>query len=113
MLYGSVARGHEDDDSDLDLLVALPDDESMAVTGLAARLDRVCDRDVDVARLDRIEKKAPLLLERVIDEGRVLVDRDGIWDDLKRRRRSIAARAKRSYDRQMSKAASAIKDSTA
>jgi hypothetical protein len=85
----------------------------MTVTGLATRLDRLCDRDTDVARLDRIEKTAPLLLERVIDEGRVLVDRDGIWDDLRLRRRSIAARAKRSYDRQMSKAALAIRGSTA
>lgn len=113
VLYGSVARGHEDADSDLDLLVSLPDDEPMAVTGLATRLDRICDRDVDVARLDRIEKTAPLLLERVIDEGRVLVDRDGIWDELRRRRRSIAARAKRSYERQMKEAALAIKESTA
>jgi predicted nucleotidyltransferase len=113
VLYGSVARGHEDADSDLDLLVALPDDEPMTVTGLATRLDSLCDRDTDVARLDRIEKAAPLLLERVIDEGRVLVDRDGIWDELRLRRRSIAARAKRSYDRQMSEAALAIKESTA
>lgn len=113
VLYGSVARGHEDADSDLDLLVALSDDEPMAVIGLAARLDRVCGRDADVARLDRIDKGAPLLLNRVIDEGRVLVDRDGIWDELRLRRRSIAARAKRSYDRQMSEAALAIKESTA
>jgi predicted nucleotidyltransferase len=113
VLYGSVARGHEDADSDLDLLVALADDEPTAVSALVARLDRVCGRDPDVARLDKIEKGAPLLLNRVIDEGRVLVDRDGIWDELRRRRRSIAVRAKRSYDRQMSEAALAIKESTA
>lgn len=113
VLYGSVARGNEDAGSDLDLLVALPDGEPAAVTGLATRLDRVCRRAADVARLDRIEKAAPLLLNRVIDEGRVLVDRDGIWDELRLRRRSIAARAKRSYDRQMSEAALAIKESTA
>jgi len=113
VLYGSVARGHEDADSDLDLLVALPDDEPMAATGLASRLDRVCARDVDVAHLDRIDKTAPLLLERVIDEGRVLVDRDGIWDELRLRRRSIAARAKRSYERQMNEAVLAIEESTA
>jgi predicted nucleotidyltransferase len=113
VLYGSVARGHEDVDSDLDILVALSDGEPTAVTGLATRLDRFCGRDADVARLDKIEKGAPLLLNRVIDEGRVLVDRDGIWDELRLRRRSIAARAKRSYDRQMSEAALAIKESTA
>ena len=64
MLYGSVARGHEDGGSDLDFLVALSDDESTLTTGLASRLARVASRDVDVVRLDRIEKSAPLLLAR-------------------------------------------------
>ena len=113
VLYGSVARGQEDADSDLDLLVASPDDEPAAVPGLANRLGRVCGRHADVALLDKIDKDAPLLLNRVIDEGRVLVDRDGIWDELRRRRRAIAARAMRSYERQMSEAATAIEESTA
>lgn len=113
VLYGSVARGHEDAGSDLDLLVALSDDESPAATGLAARLSRVGNRDADVANLDRIEKNTPLLLDRVLDEGRVLVDRDGIWEELRRRRRSIGARAKRSYRRQMNEAARAIEELTA
>ncbi len=108
VLYGSVARGHEDAGSDLDLLVALSDDES---PGLAARLSRVGNRAADVANLDRIEKNAPLLLDRVLDEGRVLVDRDGIWEEL--RRRSIGARAKRSYRRQMNEASQAIEELTA
>ncbi len=113
VLYGSVARGHEDTGSDLDLLVALSDDEPTAATELALRLGRVGGRDADVARLDRIEESAPLLLDRVLDEGRVLVDRDGIWAELSRRRRSIAARAKRSYRRQMNEAARAIEELTA
>jgi len=113
VLYGSVARGHEDAGSDLDLLVALSDDEPPVATGLAARLSRVGNRDADVAHLSRIEKNAPLLLDRVLDEGRVLVDRDGIWDELRLRRRAIGARAKRSYRRQMSEAAQAIEELTA
>jgi hypothetical protein len=45
--------------------------------GLAGRLGRVTGRNVDIAQLDRVEATAPLLLDRVLDEGRVLVDRDG------------------------------------
>jgi predicted nucleotidyltransferase len=110
VLYGSVARGDEDAGSDLDFLVAFSDDEPVLTTRLAARLGRVGGRDADVARLDRIEKSAPLLLDRVLDEGRVLVDRDGIWAELKERRRAIRARAKRSYRRQMNEAARVIEE---
>ena len=113
VLYGSVARGCEDAGSDLDFLVALSDDEPMAAIRLAARLGRVGGRDIDVARLDKIDEAAPLLLHRVLDEGRVLIDRDGIWEDLRLHRRSIAARAERSYRRQMSEAAWAIEELTA
>ncbi len=113
VLYGSGAKGHEDAGSDLDFLVAFSDDEPTLTTGLAARLGRVGGRDADVARLDRIEKTAPLLLARVLDEGRVLVDRDGIWEELSRRRRAIRARAKRSYRREMNEAAWAIEELTA
>jgi predicted nucleotidyltransferase len=113
VLYGSVARGHEDADSDLDILIASSDDESTGAVELAARLGRVCGRDVDVARLDRIEKSAPLLLDRILKEGRVLIDRDGIWEQLRGRRRTIRARAKRSYRRQKSEAAHAIEELTA
>ncbi len=113
VLYGSVARGQEDAGSDLDLLVALSNGEPMVAIGLGVRLGRVAGRDIDVARLDKIDRAAPLLLHRVLEEGRVLVDRDGIWDELTRRRRSIAARAKRSYRRQMSEAATAVEKLTA
>ncbi len=113
VLYGSVARGQEDTGSDLDVLVALSDDEAAAVTELEARLGRVAGCDADVARLSRIEKSAPLLLDRVLDEGRVLVDRDGIWEGLNRRRRAIRARAKRSYRRQMNEAGRSIEELTA
>jgi predicted nucleotidyltransferase len=113
VLYGSVARGHEDPGSDLDFLVALTDDEPALATGLSARLGQVGGRDADIARLDRIEKSAPLLLDRVLEEGRVLVDRDRIWEELNCRRRAIRARAKRSYRRQMNEAAQAIEELTA
>lgn len=113
VLYGSIARGDEDAGSDLDLLVALSNDEVMASARLARRLGTVVGRHVDVALLEGIEATAPLLLARVLDEGRVIVDRDGIWARLREDRRAIHARAQRSYRRQMAEAAQAIAELTA
>jgi uncharacterized protein len=113
VLYGSLARGDEDEGSDLDLLVALADDHVSAGFKLAARLQRVSGRRIDIAHLVRVEAQAPLLLDRVLDEGRVVIDRDGQWDELLGRRPAIRARARRAHRRQMAGAAHAIKELTA
>ncbi|MEX0973480.1 MAG: nucleotidyltransferase domain-containing protein [Solirubrobacterales bacterium] len=113
VLYGSVARGDEDAGSDLDLLVDLADDTSLTPFRLATHLGGAAGREVDIAHLDRVQKNAPLLLARVLDEGRVIVDRDGIWQDLYERRRAIRARGQRSYRRQVDEAAHAIAELTA
>lgn len=110
VLYGSVARGDEDADSDLDLLVSLAGGN----TGmdLQTPLRDVAERRVDVARLDRVEATAPLLLDRILDEGRVLIDRDRQWAQLNERRRAIRARARRAHRRQMAVASQAIAELT-
>lgn len=113
VLYGSLARGDADEGSDLDLMVSFADDHVSAGYELATRLQRVSARHVDVSCLERVEAKAPLLLDRVLDEGRVLIDRDGQWDRLCKRRSVIAARASRAYNRHMAGAALAIKELTA
>jgi len=110
VLYGSFARGDEDAGSDLDLLVSFADGPPTRASDLAADLGRAVGRRVDVAHLSRIEPEAPLLLDRVLDEGRVLADRDGLWQPLRARRRAIRARAQRSHRRQMAEAAQAIED---
>lgn len=97
VLYGSVARGDEDAGSDLDLLVGRADDHPVSDHRLATHLENVIARKVDVAHLARVEANAPLLLDRVLEEGRVLVDRDGRWQELHGRRRAIRARAQRAY----------------
>jgi predicted nucleotidyltransferase len=112
VLYGSLARGEEDAGSDLDLLVSFAADRPASPLRLAAPLQHLTGRKVDVADLTRIEADAPLLLGRVLDEGRVLVDRDERWQDLRNRRRAIRARAQRSYRRQMAGAAHAIAELT-
>jgi predicted nucleotidyltransferase len=113
VLYGSLARGDGDAGSDLDLLVSFADDRLSAGYELATRLKRVTARRVDVARLERVEAKAPLLLDRVLDEGRVLIDRDGQWGRLRERRAVIAVRARRAHNLHMAGAALAIKELTA
>jgi predicted nucleotidyltransferase len=112
VLYGSLARGDEDAGSDLDLLISLADDRPLAGLELAIRLQRVAVRPVDIAHLERVEADAPLLLDRVLDEGRVLVDRDGQWRLLCGRHSAIRARAGHEHRRQMAGAARAIEELT-
>jgi len=110
VLYGSVARGDDSDDSDLDLLVSLAEDRPDAAVKLAVRLERAVGRAVDVARLNRVEHTAPLLLVRAIDEGRVLLDRDGQWAALKARRSQILRRALRAHEARRRRARASIRE---
>jgi predicted nucleotidyltransferase len=112
VLYGSLARGDEDAGSDLDLLVSLAGDRPSAAAKLAVRLEHLCGRRVDVADLGRVETRAPLLLDRVLDEGRVLIDRDQRWRLLRERQSTIRVRASRAHRRQMVGAARAIEELT-
>jgi predicted nucleotidyltransferase len=112
VLFGSMARGHAGPDSDIDVLVSLADDRSDAAVKLAVRLERTLGRSVDIARLERVDAQAPLLLDRVLDEGRVLVDRDGQWGLLRERHSAIRVRARRDHRRQMAGARRAIEELT-
>ena len=112
VLYGSVARGDEDAGSDLDLLISFAGDRPLAAGRLAVRLEQLCDRRVDIADLGRVEARAPLLLDRVLDEGRVLIDRDEQWCLLRDRHSAIRVRARRAHRRQMANASRAIEELT-
>ena len=61
------------------------------------RLERTLGRDVDVARLNRVKDSASLLLLQALDEGRVVLDRDVQWEQLRTQRADIARRARRSH----------------
>jgi predicted nucleotidyltransferase len=113
VIYGSLARGDEDAGSDLDLLISLADGRPAAGLRLASRLQSLIGRRVDVANLERVEVRAPLLLDRVLDEGRVLIDRDGEWDRLCKGRPLLRVRALRTHRQQMANAARAIEELTA
>jgi len=112
VLYGSVARGEDDADSDLDLLVSVDGEEAFALTPLVRRLEAVSCRAVDIPRFEQVVTKTPLLLDRVLMDGRVIVDRNNHWPRLQEQRRAIRARAGRAYGKQMGEAAEAIEQLT-
>jgi predicted nucleotidyltransferase len=110
VLYGSAARGEDTPDSDVDLLVSLGEDHADAAVKLAGRIERVLGRDVDVARLNRVWDAAPLLLLQATDDGRVVLDRDDEWSDLKARRSEIAGRARNAHDARRRRARTSIRE---
>jgi hypothetical protein len=65
-LFGSVARGDDTPDSDIDILVELPDNASLLeLAGLKIDLEEVLHRDVDVLTYDSLH---PLLRDRILRE---------------------------------------------
>lgn len=108
ILYGSAARGDDGPGSDVDLLISTRDQDPLAPMEVRAWLEERLGRSVDVAELDRVERDAPLLLLQALDEGRVIIDRDAQWADLRKRRRAIRARADRQFQREMAETAEAM-----
>jgi predicted nucleotidyltransferase len=73
MLFGSAAKGNLCADSDVDVAI-LPAEHDIALSdelALQAELTRVCERDVDLIRLDL----APTLVKwQVVRDGQVLLE---------------------------------------
>lgn len=88
LLFGSVARGTEAPGSDVDVLVALRDPSLERIVELGAKLSEAAGRHVDVVRLEDAEAE-PSFLADVVADGRVLVDREGLWSRLRRREVSL------------------------
>jgi predicted nucleotidyltransferase len=91
-LYGSAATGEDTERSDIDLLVALDRDSESAFAGLHRRLQDSFGRPVHLVRLDDARQSSSLLAD-VLDEGRVLIDRDGVWPALQAQTSTITALA--------------------
>jgi len=102
ILAGSMARGDERADSDVDLVVALDSDLALDRTRLGIRLSAKLARAVDVASLELVAGD-PLSLLQLLDEGRVIVDRSGTWPELRKGRPATRKRAERAYLRQQQK----------
>lgn len=99
VVFGSLARGDETPDSDVDLLVELGDDSWGRRQGLNTRLERALGRPVELVVLDRIEQDSPGVLLDALRDGRVVADRGDRWRGMKRKqaalRRAASERARR------------------
>jgi predicted nucleotidyltransferase len=94
VLFGSVARGDETADSDLDVLVEL-DDSSLAATGrLRRRLRDAAGREVQLVTLEAASS-SPVLMADAVEDGRVLVDRMSAWPAWSERASRLRAEADR------------------
>jgi predicted nucleotidyltransferase len=94
VLFGSVARGDETADSDLDVLVELRD-SSLAATGrLRRRLRDAAGRDAQLVTVEAASS-SPLLMADVVEDGRVLVDRMSAWPAWRERESRLRAAANR------------------
>jgi predicted nucleotidyltransferase len=94
VLFGSTAVGDDNRSSDVDLLVVNRNPGPRAIARLQMRLRRALGRPVDIVCLQQAETM-PTLLVDILREGRVVVDRDGLWEGLCERGREIFAAAAR------------------
>lgn len=95
VLFGSVATGRASGRSDVDVLVRLSDPVAGRVAELTARLEQRIGREVQLVRVQDAER-TPVLMRDVLEQGRVLVDRENEWSALRAalprwRRRARAA----------------------
>jgi len=82
VLFGSAATGRARERSDVDLLVALEDAHLGRLAELSGRVSDHVGRDVQLVRLSDAEG-APALMLDVINDGRVLIDRDRQWPQIR------------------------------
>jgi uncharacterized protein len=78
VLFGSRARGDERPDSDVDLMVVFDEDTVVRQLELARRLEAALGLPVQIVSAEDA-RAAPVMLADAIEDGRVLVDRDGDW----------------------------------
>jgi predicted nucleotidyltransferase len=92
VLFGSTAIGDDLPTSDVDLLISHSTGDLEQVVELRRRLQERIDRPIHLVLIEDAER-SPMLLADVLIEGRVIIDRDGDWRKLERRRRSLLRQA--------------------
>lgn len=92
VLFGSVAKGTDRVDSDVDLAVQLRGEEGTWMPALERRVGRAVGRSVHVVRLQDALVDGRFALE-IIDHGRPLTDRGEVWASLRRRRPGLVRKA--------------------
>ena len=107
LLFGSAASGTDTPTSDVDLLVELREPGLDQVVDLGQRLTAASGRRVEVVRLGDAERD-PLFLADVFRDGRVLVDREGVWPRLRSRERAVCGRVRHNEARRTEAALAGI-----
>ena len=86
VLFGSQARGDAGPTSDVDLLVRTK--EGVRLREVLSRLEAKLGRSLHAVTVTEAAR-SPLLLAEALRDGRVLVDRDGDWPELRRSRSRV------------------------
>jgi uncharacterized protein len=107
VLFGSAATGADTPVSDVDVLIAHRREGWSAQAGVQRRLRGALGTPVDVVTLEQARAQ-PSLLADVLREGRVLIDRDGLWEELGRRREEIFEAGAREDERTLAGAHAAV-----
>jgi predicted nucleotidyltransferase len=107
LLFGSAATGIDTPASDIDVLVDLRDASFERTVDLGTKLTRHIGRPVDVIELEEAEAE-PAFLAQVVADGRVLVDREGLWPRLCLREQGLRRRGIQEDARRMQTALAGI-----
>lgn len=107
LLFGSTATGTDTPESDVDVLVALRDASFERVVDLSTKLTRLVGRPADVVELGDAEGEASFLAQ-IVGDGRVLVDREELWPQLRRREAGLRRRGSRHDARRLERALTGI-----
>ncbi len=92
VLSGSTAVGEDHLDSDVDVLIAHRHPDELRRAGLRLRLHRALGKVVHVVSLEQAQT-SPSLLADILQEGRPLIDRDGLWHTLQAQRNDVLVEA--------------------
>ncbi len=94
LLFGSTARGDDNEGSDVDLIVEMRDSSSIRIVDLELKLEELLGRRVDVLALEDARAN-PVLVAEAVAEGRTIVDREGLWARLGSEAEAMDRRARR------------------
>lgn len=107
VLFGSTATGEDSKSSDVDLVVSLRDSAPRSLASLRRRLQARLGRRVHLVVLEDAHE-APSLLADVLAEGRVVIDRNGLWPQLTDQLDLVAERAAHADLELMTRAAASL-----
>ncbi len=92
VLFGSAATGEDRPGSDVDVLIVHRRAGQRTLVGLKTRLRGALGKPVHIVSLEQA-KTCPSLLADILCEGRVLIDRDGLWLELTAQYDEVLAQA--------------------